>query len=173
MNSILNPTLAEKYFPNKIFQLTTRIKITVCEKTVVKPGGIKPNPKKIEAIQKFPLPKTAKEIKSFLGFLRYYRRFTKNFSKIAKLFTRCLKKGEKIKHMPKFISNFEHCKKLFSSDPILQYPEFTKLFIITTVASQSAIGSVVNQGIIGSNLRIAYASGTLNPNEVNFITIEK
>lgn len=44
---------------------------------VINPEGIKPNPKKIEAIKKFSIPKTANEIKSFSGFLGYYRRFVK------------------------------------------------------------------------------------------------
>jgi hypothetical protein len=60
---------------------------------VITPDGIKPNPKKIEAIKKFPIPKTVKDIKSFLGLLGYYRRFIKNFAKITKPFTKCMKKG--------------------------------------------------------------------------------
>jgi hypothetical protein len=52
---------------------------------VITPDGIKPNPKKIEAIKKFPIPKTVKDIKSFLGLLGYYR-FIKNFAKITKPF---------------------------------------------------------------------------------------
>lgn len=44
---------------------------------IVTPEGVKPNPDKIHAIQKFPLPKTTKQIKGFLGLLGYYRRFIK------------------------------------------------------------------------------------------------
>lgn len=62
---------------------------------VITPNGIKPNPNKIKAIEKFPIPTTAKEIKSFLGLLGFYRKFIKDFAKITKPFTKCLKKGEK------------------------------------------------------------------------------
>lgn len=65
---------------------------------VVTTDGVKPNPKKLIAIKNYPLPKTARDIKSFLGLVGYYRRFIRDFSKITKPLTKCLKKGEKIKH---------------------------------------------------------------------------
>jgi hypothetical protein len=140
---------------------------------VITPDGIKPNPKKIEAIKKFPIPKTVKDIKSFLGLLGYYRRFIKNFAKITKPFTKCLKKGEKILHTTEFCRAFEYCKNILSNEPILQYPDFSKPFILTTDASQFAIGAILSQGEIGKDLPIAYASRTLNTAECNYSTIEK
>nr|CAI5868931.1 unnamed protein product [Callosobruchus analis] len=77
---------------------------------VVTPEGIRPNPKKIEAIKKFPIPKTAKEIKSFLGLIGYYRKFINNFAHLTKPLTHCLKKNVKIQHTPEFIKCFETCK---------------------------------------------------------------
>lgn len=129
--------------------------------------------KKIKAIQNFPVPKTAKDIKSFLGLLGYYRRFIQNFAKITKPFTKCLKKGEKIIHTKEFLETFQLCKKILSNDPILQYPDFNKPFILTTDASNIALGAVLSQGNIGSDLPIAYASRTLNSAENNYSTIEK
>ena len=49
----------------------------------VTPHGIKPNPSKLIAIEKYPIPKTTKEIKSFLGLIGYYRRFISNYAKIV------------------------------------------------------------------------------------------
>lgn len=140
---------------------------------IVTPEGIKPNQKKINAIQNFPIPKTAKDIKSFLGLLGYYRRFIKNFAKITKPFTKCLKKGEKIIHTKEFVETFKLCKDILSNDPILQYPDFNKPFILTTDASNIALGAVLSQGNIGTDLPIAYASRTLNTAECNYSTIEK
>lgn len=65
---------------------------------IITPEGIKPNPTKIEAIQKYPIPKTQKEIKAFLGLIGYYRRFIKIFSKITFPITRCLRKGTEIQY---------------------------------------------------------------------------
>jgi len=51
---------------------------------VVTDEGVRPNPKKIEAIKAFPIPKSRKEIKSFLGLLGYYRKFIRDFAKLTK-----------------------------------------------------------------------------------------
>ena len=59
---------------------------------IISADGVKPDPKKIEVVSKFPLPKKAKNIKQFLGLAKYYRRFIPNFSKIAKPLTQLLKK---------------------------------------------------------------------------------
>lgn len=140
---------------------------------IICPDGIRPNPDKISAITKFPVPATAKQIKSFLGLLGYYRRFIPDFAKITKFMTACLKKGAKIRVTPDYIEQFEHCKTLLVNDPILVYPDFSKEFNLTTDASNFAIGAVLSQGPIGSDKAIAYASRTLNESELNYSTIEK
>lgn len=57
--------------------------------------GIKPNSKNVETIKKYPIPKSIKEIQSFLGLTVYYRKFIPNYSKIAKPMTLYLKKDKK------------------------------------------------------------------------------
>lgn len=64
----------------------------------------------------------------------------------------------------KFINSFELYKNILFNDPLLQYPDFTKTFNLTE-ASNYAIGAVLSQGPVGSDLSIAYASRTLNPAE--------
>lgn len=141
---------------------------------IISKDGIKPNPDKIVAIQKFPIPKTTTEIKRFLGLLGYYRKFIPDFARITKPMTQCLKKGSKINsNDPSYINCFEKCKTLLTNDPILQYPDFNKEFILTTDASNLAIGAVLSQGQIGSDKPISYASRTLNSSEINYSTIEK
>ena len=46
--------------------------------------GIATNPKKVEVVTKWSTPKTVYDVRSFLGFVGYYRRFIKDFSKIVK-----------------------------------------------------------------------------------------
>lgn len=141
---------------------------------VISKDGVKPNPNKIEAIKRYPLPKTPTEIKRFLGLLGYYRKFVPDFAKVTKPLTQCLKKGSKINISDQnYIRCFEKCKTLLTNDPILQYPDFTKEFILTTDASNVAIGAVLSQGPIGTDKPIAYASRTLNSSETNYSTIEK
>lgn len=135
--------------------------------------GVKPNPNKIKAIQNYPIPKTPTEIKRFLGLLGYYRKFIPDFARLTKPLTQCLKKGSKITLTQNYTNCFEHCKTLLTNDPILQYPDFTREFILTTDASNVAIGAVLSQGSVGSDKPIAYASRTLNSSELNYSTIEK
>lgn len=140
---------------------------------VISKDGIKPNPDKINAIQKYPMPKTPKEIKQFLGLLGYYRKFIPDFARITKPMTKCLKKTNKITFDTDYTNSFEKCKTLLTNDPILQYPDFNKEFILTTDASNLAIGAVLSQGPVGSDKPICYASRTLNDSEINYSTIEK
>lgn len=141
---------------------------------IVTAEGVKPNPDKVKAIKCYPIPKTTKEIKGFLGLLGYYRKFIKSFANITKPFTNCLKKGAKIDiNNPEYIHCFETCKNILSNEPLLQYPDFEKEFNLTTDASNFAIGAILSQKKNGADLPIAYASRTLNDSEVNYSAIEK
>jgi transposase InsO family protein len=140
---------------------------------IIGKDGIKPNPDKISVINNYPIPKSPKEIKQFLGLLGYYRKFIPDFAKITKPLTKCLKKGQKITFEPEYINSFETCKTLLTNDPILQYPDFSKEFLLTTDASNFAIGAVLSQGPVGSDKPVCYASRTLNESEQNYSTIEK
>lgn len=140
---------------------------------VVTPDGVKPNPDKIKVIKNYPIPKTQKQIKAFLGLLGYYRKFISDFAKLTKPLTECLRKDKIIKIDSKYLECFESCKNILCNDPLLQYPDFTKPFNLTTDASNVAIGAVLSQGCIGSDKPICYASRTLSKSEQNYSTIEK
>jgi hypothetical protein len=135
--------------------------------------GVKPNPDKIKAVLDFPEPKNQRDIKSFLGLTGYYRRFVKDYAQITKPMTRLLKKDIPFNFNGDCKEAFEKCKQLLTQTPILQYPNFEREFILTTDASNFAIGSILSQGKIGEDLPIAYASRTLNGAETRYSTIEK
>lgn len=137
---------------------------------IVTTAGVKPNPKKIECVVNFPIPKTTKQIKQFLGLTGYYRKFIKDYSLIAKPMTKYLKKDCKMNiDDPEYQKSFNTLKTLLTHDPILKYPDFTKTFTLTTDASNYALGAVLSQ----NNHPICYASRTLNSHEINYSTIEK
>lgn len=140
---------------------------------IVTPEGVKPNPDKINVILNWPLPKTDKELRGFLGTMGYYRRFIKDFAKIVKPLTSQLKKDMVITHTKEFVETFELCKTILTSSHVLQYPDFEKPFVLTTDASDFAIGAVLSQGQIGKDRPIAFASRTLNKSEINYSVIEK
>lgn len=64
-------------------------------------------------------------------------------------------------------------KARLTSQPLSQYPDFTKEFILTTDASNQGLGAVLSQGEIGKDLPIAYTSRNLNNTENNYTTSEK
>lgn len=141
---------------------------------VITQDGVKPNKNKVEKILDWPLPKTPKEIKQFLGLSGYYRRFIKDYSKIAKHMTKYLKKEVKLDLTDQeYIRSFETLKKTIANDQILAYPDFEKPFILTTDASDYALGAVLSQVQNNVERPIAFASRTLNSTEINYATNEK
>ncbi|KAM0730323.1 Retrovirus-related Pol polyprotein from transposon 17.6 [Formica fusca] len=140
---------------------------------VISKDGVKPDPKKLEAVQRFPRPKTPKNIKQFLGLAGYYRRFIPNFSKFAKPLTNLLKNDTRFEWTSVQEESFEILKQKLCEEPVLQYPDFSKSFILTTDASGIAVGGILSQGEINKDLPIAYASRTLTDNELKYDTYEK
>lgn len=141
---------------------------------IISREGVTPDPSKIEAVENFPTPKTTKDLKSFLGLSGYYRRFIKDFAKIAKPLNSLLKEGTEYIWTEEQEEAFKHIKQILVSEPVLQYPDFTKEFLLITDASQEALGAVLSQGTLGKDDRpVAYASRTLNSAEKNYSTTEK
>jgi hypothetical protein len=68
---------------------------------------------------------------------------------------------------------FQTLKDRLVSKPILQYPDFSKEFILTTDASNDVLGAILSQGEIGKDMPVAYASRNLNKAERNYSTSEK
>jgi hypothetical protein len=69
-----------------------------------------------------------------------------------------LKKDIKFEWSEECQKAFNSLKQALGSEPILKYPDFTKPFILTTDASNKALGAILSQGEIGKDLPIAYAS---------------
>lgn len=137
---------------------------------IVTKDGISPNPHKIDGIKRQTIPKTIKEIQSFLGLSGYYRKFIPDYAKIAKPLTIRLKKDSIINVNDKdYKEAFEKLKNILMSNMVLKHPDFNENFILTTDASNNALGAVLSQ----KNGPLAFASRTLNKHECNYSTIEK
>ena len=124
--------------------------------------GVRPDPKKIEAVKNFPIPKNPKNIKQFLGLAGYYRRFIDGFSKIATTLNQLLKKDIKFIWSEKQQEAFELLKEKLCEEPLLKRPDLSQPFILTTDASGFAIGGILSRGKIGKDKPIAYISRSLN-----------
>ena len=101
----------------------------------------------------------------------YYRKFIRDYAKIAKPLTNVLKKGEKIDcQNTKYIQAFNKLEEIISNAPILTYPDFTKTCCITSDASNVSVEAVLSQD---KHQLISCYSRTLNSTEQNYSTIEK
>jgi hypothetical protein len=136
---------------------------------VIGQTGMRPDEKRIEAVKEYPKPKSTRQLKGFLGLVGYYRRFIPNCSKIAKPLTELLKKDAPYVWNDKMEEAFASLKPVLLTEPLLQYPDFSKPFILTT----DAIGAVLSQGSIGKDPPITYTSRTLNRAKRNYPTVEK
>lgn len=87
--------------------------------------------------------------------------------------TRLLKKNNPFEWIGECQNSFETLIQKLISAPVLQYPNFTETFILTTDASQYVIGNILYQGPLGRDRPIAYASHTLNKAEQVYSTTEK
>jgi hypothetical protein len=95
---------------------------------IVSKEGIAIDPSKVTAVTEWEPPKNVGEIRSFLGLAGYYRRFIKNFSKIAKPMTELLKKEMKFKWTDDCEISFQELKTRLVSAPILCLPDLEKEF---------------------------------------------
>ena len=144
--------------------------------------GISPNPEKVDKVRDWPVPKTSKEVHSFIGLASYYRRFIPNFAKWlkplnalivppahqAKVHHGEMKKSE----LTEFVwskecqEGFDALKHALTTAPVLAYPDYTQPFILETDASLKGLGAVLSQkGKDGEVRVIAYASRSLQPSE--------
>ena len=136
---------------------------------VVTRDGIKPDMKKVKAIQEWKQPSTQKGLRSFFSLANYYRRFIRDFSKIARPLSDLLKKGASQEWDKPCHQAFEELKSKLSSPRVLKFPEFDKPFEVHTNASDFAIGGVLMQ----DGRPIAYESKKLDGCQRRWPTHEK
>lgn len=100
-------------------------------------------------------------------------KFIQNFAKLAKPLTLLLRKNVPFVWQAQQQEAFETFKRILTTAPILQYPKFDERFILTTDASDYAIGAVLSQGEIGKDLPIQYLSRNLSKSEISYSTTQK
>ena len=147
---------------------------------VISSEGIETDPDKIDAIKTWPVPEGVEQLRTFLGFSGYYRKFVPKYAKIVKplneLLTLCLKDSNifraKSETSWKWSSacqkSFEEIVQILSSPLVLTYPDFDLPFIVNTDASQDGLGATLSQLQKGEEKVIAYASRALRKAEKNY-----
>ena len=140
---------------------------------VVSAEGVSTDLEKIQLINEWPAPKNLKELRGFLGLTGYYRRFVKDYSKIAGPLNNLLKKNRSFVWSEDCQTAFEELKARLQQPPILALPNDEDMFILDTDAADSSIGAVLSQKQEGMEKVIAYAGRTLSANERNYCITRK
>ena len=138
-------------------------------------SGVTRQAAKIEAIQKWDLPKTQDELRSFISVLGYYRRFVNGFAKIAQPLSDMLREGAfQLPYSSEAADAFYELRRCMVSAPILKYFDPQHETELWTDASAKAIGGAVLQRDERGNLRpVAYYSRRLSPSEENYSTYQR
>ncbi|XP_071061873.1 uncharacterized protein [Pseudochaenichthys georgianus] len=117
-------------------------------------GNVRPQERKVQAIQDWPRPSTKKQVKTFLGLTSYYCRFIPNFSTIASPLTDLTRDSQPL--MVKWTGEAEHAfeglKRALCARPVLVTPDFSRGMIVQTDASEVGIGAVLSQEVHGQCL---------------------
>uniref|UniRef100_A0A8C5GH97 Gypsy retrotransposon integrase-like protein 1 n=1 Tax=Gouania willdenowi TaxID=441366 RepID=A0A8C5GH97_GOUWI len=145
---------------------------------VISADGVSTDPDKITAVAGWPRPTTTTELRSFLGFASYYRRFVNGFAKMAGPLHQLIAEMQRVQGRSKqqllAASWTGECEKSFNdlkatlvSAPVLAYANFSLPFILEIDASFDGLGAVLSQEHEGKVRPIAYASRGLRPTERN------
>ena len=147
-------------------------KCFLCQKKVsflghiVSEDGVATDPSKTDKVASWPTPICRREVQQFLGLANYYRRFVKDFAKIAKPLHRLTERTTRFAWTQQCQEAFEELRRRLVSSPILAFPDFTRPFILDTDASDYGVGGVLSQiQDDGRERVIAYGSRVLSKAE--------
>ena len=115
------------------------------------------------------MPKSVKVVQKFLGLASYYRRFVKDFAKIARLLYEMTRKENKWSWRKRQQKAFEELKKRFITEPVLVIPDLDKEMRVEADASDFVIEGVLSMKCKDEKWRpVAYISKLLNEAERNY-----
>ncbi|GJS06106.1 putative nucleotidyltransferase, ribonuclease H [Tanacetum coccineum] len=136
-------------------------------------AGLEVDKAKIDVISKLPPYTNIKDVRSFLGHAGFYRRFIKDFSKIARPLTKLLEKDTPFEFDDECQKAFELLKEKLTCAPVIVSPNWNLSFELMCDASDFAVGAVLGQKD-GKNFHpIYFASKTLNPAQQKYTVTEK
>ena len=114
---------------------------------IISHQGIKVDKAKVDLISNLPPPRTTKEIHSFLGHASFYKRFIQDFSKITRPLCKLLVKETPFIYDEECKQAFGALKKILTSTPVIQPPNWSVPFEIMCDASDYVAGVVLGQHV--------------------------
>ena len=143
--------------------------------------GLEPIPEKLESLQQMPAPTDLTEVRKFLGFVGYYRKFIPKYSDIARPLTNLTRKDNPFEWSPACQIAFEMLKEYLLKEPILKYPKTDQPYILYTDASKYAWAGVLTQSYNYKEEEkefvihhpITYVSGLFKGPQLNWAALTK
>ena len=130
--------------------------------------GLLPDPSLLAAIRDIPPPKTATEVRSFLGLAGYYRRYVKGFAAIATPLHALTRKDALFHWSEDCQAAFDQLKARLTTSPITAFPDFSQAFRLYTDASTAGLGAILAQVREGKEHIICCTSRALNKAEKSY-----
>ena len=136
--------------------------------------GIEPDPTKLSVIRNWPRPQHTKDLRAFLGLCNYYGDFIPNLQQRARVFNQLTGKSKFIWTIEREAAFNDLKCALTYSDVLLQFPNLSRPFQLSTDASDTGIGCVLSQrDESGRDQPVLFASKALTNNELNWHTRDK
>ena len=144
---------------------------------VITPAGVSPDPAKLQVLSGWPVPRTVREMQSFLGFVNFYGDFLANATELtAQLYelTAARKGNDAIELSAENLAAFEEVKRRLCKAPQLAHPDLEKPFVLYTDASKIAVGAVLLQADEnGVERAVSFFSKKLSSAQRNYSTFER
>ena len=136
---------------------------------IIEKGMTRMDPVKVEGIRNWPIPKSVKDVRSFLGFCNFYRPFMAGYAHDARPLNELTKKDVVFDWGERQQKAMDKLKNKVTSQPVLAHPDLNEQFELEVDASGFAVGAVLLQRKAdGKKHPIAYYSATLNAAERNY-----
>uniref|UniRef100_A0A158P4N7 RNA-directed DNA polymerase n=1 Tax=Tetranychus urticae TaxID=32264 RepID=A0A158P4N7_TETUR len=138
---------------------------------IISAAGQEPDPEKIRAVKNFPVPVTLKDIRAFVALCSYYRKFIKDFAKIAQPLTQLTKKEVPFIWGPTQIEAFEYLKNCLVKAPVLAHYNHMLETQLRTDASDIGLGAILLQKHENKWKPVAFASRQIRGAEINYLLV--